>query len=266
MIFTNNINPILFSLGGLDVHWYGVFFALGIVFCYLFLIRNFEKRGYPVEHIDSLAIYLFLGLLIGARLGHIFFYEPGYYLSDPIEILKIWHGGLASHGAAIGLFLAYVIWLKVHGVKFSKYVDLIVVPMPVAAACVRIGNFFNSEIIGNPTNSNYGVIFKRLGENFPRHPVQLYESALCLFTFAVLYYLYKKYYGKLPQYFILFTFIFIYFLGRFSLEYFKDLHGPLPANFPLSMGQVLSILPVLMAVVYYVWVALKRKPKTTPEA
>jgi len=261
MIFTNNIDPIFLSLGGLQIHWYGLFFAAGIVFCYLFLMRNFAKRGYPVELVDSLAIYLFFGLLIGARLGQVFFYEPDYFLANPIEILKVWHGGLASHGAAIGLLIAYLIWLKAHKVKFSKYVDLLVVPMPVAAACVRIGNFFNSEIIGNPTNENYGVIFKKLGEDFPRHPAQLYEGLLCLFTFGVLYFLYKKYYGKLPPMFILFTFIFVYFLGRFGLEYFKDLHGPLPTDFPLSMGQVLSILPVLLAVGYYGWVMLKAQRK-----
>ena len=251
MIFTNNIDPILFSLGGLQVHWYGVFFALGIIFCYLFLTKGFEKHGYPAGHVDSMAIYLFFGLLIGARLGQVFFYEPGYFLENPAEIVKVWKGGLSSHGATIGLLIAYVIWLKVHKIKFSKYVDLIVVPMPIAAACVRIGNFFNSEIIGNPTGSNYGVIFKRLGEDFPRHPAQLYEGALCLFTFGVLYYLYKKYYGKLPQLFILFTFLFVYFGGRFVLEFFKDLHGPLPTDFPLSMGQVLSILPALMAVGWF---------------
>jgi prolipoprotein diacylglyceryltransferase len=131
--------------------------------------------------------------------------------------------------------------------------------MPIAAAFVRIGNFFNSEIIGNPTGSNYGVIFKRLGETFPRHPAQLYEGILCFFTFGVLYFLYKKYYGKLPQFFILFSFLFVYFGGRFVLEYFKDLHGPLPTDFPLSMGQVLSILPALMAVVYFGWIILRRK-------
>lgn len=258
MIFTNNIDPILFSLGGLQVHWYGMFFALGIIFCYLFLTKAFEKHGYPAWHVDSMAIYLFFGLLIGARLGQVFFYEPGYFLENPAEIVKVWKGGLSSHGATIGLLIAYVTWLKVHKIKFSKYVDLIVVPMPIAAACVRIGNFFNSEIIGNPTGSNYGVIFKRLGEDFPRHPAQLYEGALCLFTFGVLYYLYKKHYGKLPQLFILFTFLFVYFGGRFLLEFFKDLHGPLPTDFPLSMGQVLSILPAVMAVVYFIWVALKK--------
>ncbi|MCX6734694.1 MAG: prolipoprotein diacylglyceryl transferase [Candidatus Peregrinibacteria bacterium] len=259
MLFTNNIDPILVSFAGLQIHWYGVFFALGIIFCYLFLIKGFEKHGYPVEHVDSLAIYLFLGLLIGARLGQVFFYEPGYFLENPSEIVKVWHGGLSSHGATIGLFISYIAWAKVHKIKFAKYVDLIVVPIPIAAACVRIGNFFNSEIIGNPTRGNYGVIFKKLGETFPRHPAQLYEAALCLATFGVTYFLYKKYYGKLPQLFILSAFLLVYFGGRFVLEYFKDLHGPLPTDFPLSMGQVLSILPALAAVGYFVWLAVRKR-------
>ncbi len=281
MIFTNNIEPILFSVGGLSVHWYGLFFAAGIVFTYVFLMKAFRRHGYPQEDLDSLAIYLFLGLLVGARLGHVFFYEAEYYLAEPVRILKIWNGGLSSHGATIGLFVAYFIWLKVHKVKFTKYADLIVVPLGVTAACVRLGNFFNSEIIGKPTGAGRGVIFQKLGEAFPRHPVQLYEAAMNLGIFAVLYFMYKKYYGKMaagdsrlhgalasagdsrlhgakPKLFFLFLFLLMYFLGRFLLEFFKDLHGPLPVNFPLSMGQVLSILPVVVAVGWFVWVYRRR--------
>ncbi|MBI5754447.1 prolipoprotein diacylglyceryl transferase [Candidatus Peregrinibacteria bacterium] len=258
MIFTNNISPILFSVGGLQVHWYGLFFALGIVFAYVFLMKAFRKHGYPVEHVDSLAIYLFLGLLIGARLGEVFFYEPAYYFAHPVDILKVWNGGLASHGATIGLFVAYFIWLKVHKIKFTKYADLLVIPIPVTAACVRIGNFFNSEIIGKPTDGGWGVVFKKLGETFPRHPSQLYEAVLLLGTFAVLFWLYKKYFGRVKPLFFLFLFFLLYFGGRFLLEYFKDLHGPLPTGFPLSMGQVLSAVPVVVAVAWFAWFYRKK--------
>lgn len=273
MIFTNNIEPVLFSAGGLSVHWYGLFFALGIVFTYVFLTRAFKRHGYPQEHLDSLAIYLFLGLLIGARLGHVFFYEAEYYLAGPLRILQIWNGGLASHGALIGLFAAYFIWLKVHKVKFTKYADLIVVPLGVTAAGVRFGNFFNSEIIGKPTDGDWGVIFRKLGETFPRHPVQLYEAVMCLAVFVVMYVMYKKYYrgmaeqapmlrseqaaGAKPKLFFLFLFLLMYFSGRFLLEFFKDLHGPLPADFPLSMGQVLSIVPVVVAAGWFGWRAVR---------
>lgn len=259
MLFTNNISPVLFSFGAIQIHWYGLFFALGIVFAYVFYMKEFEKNGYPVEHVDSLAIYLFLGLLIGARLGEVLFYEPGYYFSNPANIIKVWQGGLSSHGALIGLFIAYILWLKVHKIKFTKYADLLVIPIPVTAACVRIGNFFNSEIVGKPvSDGSWGVVFKRLGENFPRHPSQLYEAILCLVTFAVLFYLYKKYYGKRARLFFMFLFFLLYFGGRFILEYFKDLHGPLPAGFPLSMGQVLSVVPALAAVVYFGWLYRKK--------
>lgn len=267
MIFTNNIEPVLFSVGGLSVHWYGLFFALGIVFTYVFLTRAFKRHGDPQEHLDSLAIYLFLGLLIGARLGHVFFYEAEYYLAEPLKILQVWNGGLASHGALIGLFAAYFIWLKVHKVKFAKYADLIVVPLGVTAACVRLGNFFNSEIIGKPTDGNWGVVFQKLGEVFPRHPVQLYEAVMNLAIFAVMYLMYRKYYrgmaegaaGSKPKLFFLFLFLLLYFSGRFLLEFFKDLHGPLPADFPLSMGQVLSIVPVVVAAGWFGWSCNRRK-------
>lgn len=259
MIFTNNLDPILFSLGNFSVHWYGLFFAFGILFSYVFLLRAFKKYDYSLEDLDSLVIYLFFGLLIGARLGEVIFYEPVYYFAHPVDILKIWNGGLASHGAFIGLLIAYALWLKIHKVKFTKYADILVIPIPVTAACVRIGNFFNSEIVGKPTGGNWGVVYKKLGEVFPRHPSQLYEAALCLLTFGVLFFLYKKYYGRAKPLFFMFLFFLMYFGGRFILEYFKDLHGPLPIGFPLSMGQVLSSVPAIAAVIYFAWYYKNRK-------
>lgn len=264
MLFTNDLSPILFSAGPIEVRWYGLLFALGIAFCYLFLIWVFKKRGHAVADLDSLAVYLFFGLLIGARLGHVLFYNAEYFFSHPVEILKVWNGGLASHGAAIGLFIAYLIWIKVHKVKFSKYADLLALPMPVAAAFVRIGNFFNSEIVGKATSeagqatqSDWGVIFKRLGEDFPRHPVQFYEAGVSLTIFVIMFWIYKKYYAKTKPLFFMFLYMLLYFAGRFTVEFWKDQHGITPDSFMektgLSTGQILSILPVLAAVIYFVF-------------
>ena len=252
MIFTNDLSSILFSAGPVEVRWYGLFFAIGIAFNYLFLVWVFKKRNYPIAHLDSLVIYLFLGLLIGARLGHVFFYDASYFLSNPLEIFKVWNGGLASHGAAIGLFVAYLTWTKVHKIKFTKYPDVLVLAMPVTAAMVRLGNFFNSELVGTPTDGTFGVIFKRLGEDFPRHPVQFYEMLLSLAIFAVMFFVYKKYYSKTKPLFFMFLYMLLYFVGRFIVEFWKDQHGVAPEIFGLSMGQILSIVPVIIAVIYFV--------------
>lgn len=251
MIFTNKLDPILIDFGPLQVHWYGLAYAGGLVLVYLYLQWLFKREKYPLAHLESLAIYLFFGMVIGARLGHVFFYEAEYYLAHPVEILKIWNGGLASHGGAIGVFLAYLIWTYVHKVKFVKYPDVLVMAFPIVAGLIRVGNFFNSEIVGLPTGGDYGVVFAKLGEDFPRHPVQLYESLLSFGIFVVLFILYKKYYSKTKPLFFLSVYLLLYFGGRFFLEFFKDLHGPLPENFPLNMGQLLSILPVVLAVIYF---------------
>lgn len=240
--------------GPIAIRWYGVLFAGGISLNYLLVKWIFRREGYPVSDLESVFVYLFLGLLIGARLGEVFFYEPEFFLSNPREIIKIWHGGLSSHGAGIGLFVAYLIWTRRYKVKFSRYADALALGIPITAIFVRIGNFFNSEILGVPSGSGkWGVIFKRGGEDFPRHPVQLYEAVLNMVIFAVLFWTYKRYYRKTPPLFFLSLYFLLYFSGRFIIEFWKDLHV-LPEGFPLSMGQVLSILPILLAAGYFVLV------------
>jgi len=258
MVFVNDIDPVLLNYGILNIRWYGIMFLIGLVLNYLILRWAFLKRGYRVEDLDSIAVYLFVGLIAGARLGHIIFYEAWYYWAHPLEVFKIWNGGLASHGAAIGVFVAYLIWVLIHRVKFSKYADILVLGMPVTAMFVRIGNFFNSEIVGIMSGGDFGVIFKRLGEDFPRHPAQLYEAALSLFVFLVMIFIYKKWgiTKKSPPLFFVFIYVLLYFVGRFVIEFWKDLHG-LPESFPLSTGQVLSIPAIALAVGYFGWTTMR---------
>lgn len=235
-------------------------FMFGVAFNFLVIYLIFKKEKHSIDHLETIAIFLFLGMVIGARLGHVFFYEAEFYMSNPIEILKIWKGGLASHGAAIGVFMAYWLWIYFHKIKFSKYADILVIGMPLTAGFVRIGNFLNSEIVGRPTNSDWGIIFARLGENIPRHPSQLYESALSFFIFAILLTVYFKFHKKLPPYYILFLYVFLYFFTRFIVEFWKKRHV-LPMEVPLSMGQILSIFPVFIAVVYFGFVHYINKKK-----
>ena len=257
MIITNNLSPILLELGPLTLHWYGIFFGTGLFLAYSYGAYLFKQKGYDQSHLESLVLYLFVGIVIGARLGHVLFYSPSYFLSHPIEILKIWNGGLASHGATIGLFLSYYIWARVYKVKFAKYPDTIAMVTPIAAIFIRIGNFFNSEIYGTFTNSNYGIIFARIGDNLPRHPAQLYEAALNLIIFILFFYLNKKNANRKPLFYV-FLYMLLYFGGRFFLEFWKDLHG-LPDDFPLSTGQVLSLIPIVISVVYFLLLLKKDK-------
>ena len=250
MIFTNDISPVLFSAGPVEVRWYGLFFATGLALNYLLLTWLFKKEKHPQGDLDSMVIYLFIGLVVGARLGEVLFYDPSYFFNNPLDIFKIWEGGLSSHGATIGLLTAYLIWLKVHEIKFSKYADLLVLPIPLTAAFVRLGNFFNSEIVGLPTDGNFGVVFRKLGEDFPRHPAQLYEGILLLIIFPILFFTYKKYYHKAKPLFFLFLFLALYFGGRFITEFWKDLQGPIE-NLPITMGQLLSSIPLAIALIYF---------------
>lgn len=277
MIFINNLDPVLFEYGALSVRWYGLLFAIGILLNYLILQWVFRREKFRTEDLDSLVLYLFFGLLIGARLGHILFYNFAFFMANPMEILKVWNGGLASHGAAIGLFLAYSLWAWMRGragdglkKTFVKYADTIVLPMPLTAAFVRVGNFFNSEIVGVATGKagqasgangeaeSFGVIFQRLGEDFARHPAQLYEGAASLLIFFVLIFIYKKYGKKLPQLFLFFFYIFWYFVARFIVEFYKDQAFLADVNFGLTRGQWLSLLPIAIAAGYFIWLTVRK--------
>ncbi len=251
MIFTHTISPILAEIGPVELRWYGLLFATGIALNYLMLSWIFKREKYSRKLLDSLIIWLFFGLVLGARFGHILFYELGYYLENPLQILYVWRGGLASHGAAIGLLISYLGWCWKYKIKFSKYVNAIVIPMPLTAGFVRLGNFLNSEIVGYPTEGDYGVIFSRLGEDFARHPVQLYSMLMNWLVFVIMLFIYKKMFKKMPPLSMMFLYILLYFIGRFTVEFWKDLHGPLPENFPISMGQLLSVIPVILAMAYF---------------
>ncbi|MFH1218301.1 MAG: prolipoprotein diacylglyceryl transferase, partial [Candidatus Peregrinibacteria bacterium] len=239
MIFVNDFSPVIFEIGPVGVRWYGVLFALGLVGFYLIVRWAFKRERLKVEDLDSLALWIFFGIVVGARLGHVVFYRPWLIWQDPVEILRIWNGGLASHGALIGVVVAYFVWCRLRRVKFGKYVNPIILGAPFAAMMVRIGNFVNSEIVGVQTDGSWGVVFKGLGEGFPRHPAQLYEAGLLAVILAVFLVIYLKW-RKMPDMFLGFLFLGLYFGGRFVIEFWKDLHV-LPAGFPLSMGQVLSV-------------------------
>jgi prolipoprotein diacylglyceryl transferase len=256
-----NVHPEIFP-DFLPVRWYGILFMSGFVFGYYMLERIFKAENKPVAWLDSLSLYVGAGTILGARLGHCLFYEPAYYLSHPIEILKIWEGGLASHGAAIGILLS--LWLfsrKFKEVNFLWITDRLVIVVALGASCIRLGNLMNSEIIGGATTLPWGFIFERLGEDFPRHPTQLYEAFAYMIIFIFLFRQYwqnkaGQYSGRLFGLFLILVFGF-----RFFIEFIKDVQVDFEKSMALNMGQWLSVPLVLLGVVLLMR-SRKMAPKT----
>lgn len=242
------VGPEIIKLGPLSLRWYGLLFALGFVVGYLIMQKIFLDEKKPAKDLESLTITMILGTVIGARFGHCFFYEPEYYLANLHKVLYVWEGGLASHGAAIGILFA--LWLFVSKRKHITYmwiVDRIVVVVALAGFFIRLGNFFNSEILGSPADVPWAVIFTRI-DDIPRHPAQLYEAFAYLISFFVLYFTYKKNHQKLGQGFLFGLFLVLIFGFRFFVEFFKENQSAFEAGMILNMGQILSIPLVLIGI------------------
>ena len=257
-MITHTIDPILAEFGPFTIRYYGLLLAGGLA-VYLLVTRwIFKREGLSIDKLYSICFYLVLGLIIGARLGFIIFYSFGYYLANPDDIFKIWEGGLSSHGATLGIIIAYLIYYlrekkKNPNFKFSKYADLLVIAIPIVAAFVRMGNFINSEILGRTTDLPWGVVFTLSGDTAARHPIQLYECLTALLIFAILFIVYLVWYKKLAPFFMLALFVLIYFSTRFLLEFFKEFQVVSEFS-PLTMGQILSILPIILALGYFIFI------------
>ncbi len=253
-----DVDPEIFRVGSFAIRWYGLLFASGFLFGYIIMNRIFKNENLPEASLDRLTIYMAVGVIAGARLGHCLFYEPGYYLSHPGEILKIWHGGLASHGAAIGILIA--IWLFVRKEKkdYAWALDRIAIVVALAGFFIRIGNLMNSEIYGVETTLPWGFVFLRNGENAPKHPTQIYEALAYLLIFILLYRLYWRKKGEHFQGTLISLAMILIFTARFFLEFLKEVQVDFEQGMALNMGQILSI-PFVIAGSVWLWYSLKNK-------
>lgn len=248
-----NVSPEIFTLGPLQVRWYGLFFAIGFLFGYNHGEKMFKHENLDPKWLESLFIYLIVATVAGARLGHVLFYGWDYYSQNPLEILYIWQGGLASHGGVLGIIIAMIIWSK----KVSKrsllwVLDRVVVPSVFVAVLIRLGNLMNSEIYGTPTSLPWGFIFERNGETIPKHPTQIYEALSYLVTFGVLLYMYWKTKAKDYQGMLVGVFFIMVFTARFLVEFIKEDQEAFEAGMALNMGQWLSIPFVITGIVLIV--------------
>ncbi|GIV39260.1 MAG: prolipoprotein diacylglyceryl transferase [Thermonema sp.] len=241
-----DVDPAIVEIFGREIRWYGLMFAIAFLLGSNILAKIFKIEGKPEKDLDKLTVYVIIATIVGARLGHCLFYQPDYYLSNPVEILKIWEGGLASHGAAIGILTALYLYSRSRPDQpFLWVTDRVVIPVALGGGFVRLGNLMNSEIVGKPTDLPWGFIFVRNGEDFARHPAQIYESLFYFFTFYVLWRIYQKHQSKLPQGALLGLFLVMVFGFRFLVEFVKDNQVPFEDQLPLNMGQILSIPAVL---------------------
>ena len=234
-------NPVFFSLGPLTVRWYGLMFALSFALGYLIVKRFFDRENIPLLELDSLIVYVMFGTIIGARLGHCFFYEPGDYLKNPLDIFKIWEGGLASHGAAIGILLSLWMFARKYNRPFLWIVDRVVIVVALAGCFIRIGNFMNSEIYGHQTDLPWGVIFKTVGEIVPKHPTQIYEALAYIIIFMGLLWVYRYNKARIPHGLLFGLFLAGVFGFRFFIEFIKEVQVAFEESMALDMGQILSI-------------------------
>ena len=245
MIAFPDINPEIFRIGPFAVRWYGVMYLMGFTASW-FLIRHQIKRKNLSLHVDqlsSLYTYLIFGLLAGARLGYVLFYNLAYYLSSPLDIFAVWHGGLSFHGGLIGSVLSGLFFCNKNNLNSWMIADLIVVTAPVGIGLGRIGNFINGELYGRITDVPWAMVFPDGGE-YPRHPSQLYEFLLEGVVLFIM--LWKLKDTKFPHGFISAFFVIGYGTFRFFIEFFREPDAQLGFVISsLTMGQVLSTAMIL---------------------
>ncbi|UKJ05887.1 prolipoprotein diacylglyceryl transferase [Solitalea lacus] len=259
---TWDVSREIFSIGPIVLRWYGLLFASGFAIGYFIMQKIFRKEGIKDEVLDRLTMYMVVSTVLGARLGHCLFYEPEYYLKHPLKILMIWEGGLASHGAAIGILLGLYFFSKnVSKRPYLWILDRIVIVVALGGACIRLGNLFNSEIYGKVTDVPWAFRFVMAdGPNAaPRHPTQIYEALFCIALFLFLLWYYNKYVTQLKTGIIFSYFLIFLFAFRFFIEYLKAEQVEFEKGMSLNMGQWLSVPFVIVGILLLI-----KQSKTQP--
>ena len=250
---TWNVDPVLFSLGPFAVRWYGLMFVIGFFIGYQIVAKMFKHEGAPESWLGTLLTYLVVCTIVGARLGHVFFYEWDYYSAHPAEILKIWNGGLASHGGTIAIIIGMWIFCRFVAHKpMSWVIDKIVAPVALTGCLIRLGNLMNSEIYGAPTDMPWGFLFVRNHEMLPCHPTQLYEAGCYLLLFFLLMWMYWKKNAEERPWLMSGVFFLVTFGSRFIIEYVKNVQVAweiqMRADWGINQGQLLSIPFILLGI------------------
>lgn len=262
-----NMNDLLFLVITWDVEpniipgwelprWYGLMWALGIALSYQLLEFIYKQEEKNLQKLQTLVIYLLVGIFLGARLGHVLFYEPEYFLAHPIEILPIklepsFHftglAGLASHGGVIGVFIALLLFSRKYKVRKLWLLDRLAIVGSLCGGFIRLGNLFNSEILGIPTQASWAFIFTSYDAN-PRHPAQLYEAIFCFILFMLLFYCWKVFRKKWEEGTFFAWLLILLFSFRFLIEFLKIDQVAFESRLYFNMGQLLSIPFILLGI------------------
>jgi prolipoprotein diacylglyceryl transferase len=259
---TWDVSPEIFRLGPFPIRWYslGWLLAFGVGF---YLVRwMYQKEGKPEKDLESVLLYMILGAIIGARLGHCLFYRPDYYLANPLEIVAFWKGfrGLASHGGTLGIMVSLYIFSRKHvDQPYLWLLDRVAAPTALGGFFIRMGNLMNSEILGLPSDVPWAMVFTRV-DAIPRHPAQLYEALSYLLVFFLLISLYRRKGQRLPPGTLIGIFFATVFGARFLIEFVKERHAAFEVGLPLSMGQILSIPIIALGLGLIFWSAKKGDP------
>ncbi len=257
-------SPEIFSIGPLTIRYYSLLFVSGFIIGYYIFSWFFKREGVPPRILENLLYTLLISTMVGARLGHCLFYEPEYYLARPLEILKVWEGGLASHGGAIAILLAMWWFVRKYGRKydfdFLWLMDRLGIATALAGMMIRLGNLMNSEIYGNPTDLPWGFIFTLRGETVPKHPTQLYEALAYLSLFLILLFVYKQFLPKLKRGTLFALFLIGLFAARFFIEFVKEPQVAFEQTMSLNMGQWLSVPFILGGVALLIYSITRGKP------
>ena len=263
LVYINwNINPEIFRIGGFSIRYYSVLFALAFFSSYYFISSIYKKEGVPDKLLQKLLIFVIVGTIVGARLGHTLFYEFGYYRHHLLEIIlpfRISNGkfeltgyrGLASHGGAIGILITVALYCKKYKLPFLWVLDRLAIVVALSGFFIRLGNLFNSEIIGRPSNLPWSFIFEKV-DLIPRHPSQLYEAIAYLIIFFVLWKLFQVKSLHLQKGFLFGLFLVLVFAARFFIEFTKEAQEGFEKTWILNLGQWLSI-PFIMTGLYLVF-------------
>jgi len=252
------------------LRWYGTCWGIGLLVAYRMLVRIYTSEGIPLARLDKLTTYLMVGILLGARLGHILFYDPAYYFNNPIEILPFrldptfqftGLAGLASHGGILGALLALYAYTSKYPTNYLWLLDRLTVAGAILGGFIRLGNLMNSEIIGSPADVPWAFVFNRV-DMLPRHPAQLYEALFYFGVGSVLYILWKRGTFQAQYGFLAGLGLSLIFVQRFLVEFLKEDQVAFEQGLTLNMGQWLSIPLVMVGVLLMVW--SKRRSKNTP--
>ena len=241
-MFINNFNPVAIQIFSIEIRWYSLAYIFGILIGWLYCKKILIKDKNISKLFDDLISYLIIGIILGGRLGYVIFYNLEYFLSNPIEILMIWQGGMSFHGGLLGVLASTIIYAKKHNVNKFIFLDLIAGSAPIGIFLGRIANFVNSELYGRETNILWSVIFTKI-DNITRHPSQIYEALLeGVILFFILFFFIKKNYLLKPG-LISSLFLIFYSLFRFLVEFFRvpdEQVGLIYLN--LTIGQIISLI------------------------